>query len=55
MRIRDNGKPFDPVEWQKTNHPDDPTSGLGIRMVIGLAKEVRYVPAMDMNNLMLIL
>ena len=55
IRIRDNGKPFDPVEWHKTNHPDDPTSGLGIRMVIGLAKEVRYVPAMDMNNLMLIL
>ena len=55
IRLRDNGRPFDPVEWHKTNHPDDPTAGLGIRMVIGLAKEVRYVPAMDMNNLMIIL
>ncbi|WP_026493743.1 ATP-binding protein [Butyrivibrio sp. XPD2002] len=55
IRIRDNGKLFDPVEWHKKNHPEDPASGLGIRMVMGLAKEVRYVPAMDMNNIMLIL
>ncbi|MCR5342140.1 MAG: ATP-binding protein [Butyrivibrio sp.] len=55
IRIRDNGKPFDPVEWHKKNHPEDPASGLGIRMVMGFAKEVRYVPAMDMNNIMLIL
>ncbi len=54
IRIRDNGKPFDPVEWYNKNHPEDPSSGLGIRMVMALAKDVKYIPALDMNNLMLI-
>jgi hypothetical protein len=34
--------------------PEDPSSGLGIRMVMALAKDVKYIPALDMNNLMLI-
>jgi serine/threonine-protein kinase RsbW len=55
IRIRDDGKPFDPLEWHKKNHPEDPASGLGIRMVVGLTKDVKYVPAMGLNNLMLIL
>ena len=54
IRIRDNGKPFDPVEWYDKNHPEDLSSGLGIRMVMALTKDVKYIPALDMNNLMLI-
>lgn len=53
IRIRDNGKPFDPVEWYNKNHPEDQSSGLGIRMIMELAKDVRYIPALNMNNLML--
>ncbi len=55
IRIRDNGNPFDPVEWNKKNHSEDPASAIGIKVVMGLTKDVRYVPAMNMNNLMLIL
>ena len=53
IRIRDNGKQFDPVEWYEKNHPEDPSSGLGIRIVMSLAKEVRFVPALGLNNLMI--
>lgn len=53
IRIKDTGKPFDPVEWYRKNNPEDPASGIGIRIVIGLAKDVRYVPALGMNNLMI--
>lgn len=55
VRIKDNGKPFDPVEWYRKNNPEDPASGIGIRIVIGLAKDVRYVPALGLNNLMLVI
>ena len=55
IRFRDNGKPFNPVDWYEKNHPEDLSSGLGIRMIVGLAKDVNYVPAMGLNNLMLTL
>ena len=55
IRFRDNGKPFNPIEWIKQNHPDDPIRAAGIRIVVGMAKEVRYVPAMGLNNLLVIL
>ena len=55
IRLRDNGKPFDPVNWLERNHPDDPTSGAGIRIIVGLAKEVRYVQAMGLNNIMILI
>ncbi len=53
IRIRDNGRPFDPVEWYEKNHPEDPASGLGIRIIMKLAKDVKYIPAMRLNNLMI--
>ena len=55
IRFRDNGRPFDPVKWLELNHPDDPLKGAGIRIVVGMAKEVRYMPAMGLNNLLIIL
>ena len=55
IRIRDNGKPFDPVKWLERNHPEDPITGAGIRIIVGLAKEVRYVQAMGLNNIMIII
>ena len=55
IRFRDNGRPFDPVKWLKLNHPNDPLKGAGIRIVVGMAKEVRYMPAMGLNNLLIIL
>ena len=55
IRLRDDGKPFDPVKWLEKNLGDDPTSGLGIRVVTGLAKSVNYMASMEMNNLMIML
>lgn len=55
IRFRDNGRPFDPVEWYEKNHPEDPTKGLGIRIIVGLATDVKYIPAMGLNNLVLTL
>ena len=55
IRLRDNGVPFDPLDWLKRNHPEDPVSGAGIRIIVGLASEVRCTPAMGLNNLMVII
>ena len=53
IRLRDDGKPFDPVRWLEKNSGDDPASGLGIRVVTGLAKNVSYMASMEMNNLII--
>lgn len=55
IRFRDNGKPFNPVEWLEKNHPEDPPSCIGIRMIVAMAKEVSYISAVDWNNLMITL
>ena len=53
LRLRDNCKPFDPVDWLKRNNSDDPTKGIGIRMILSVAKDVRYIPLMQLNNLII--
>jgi anti-sigma regulatory factor (Ser/Thr protein kinase) len=53
IRLRDDGRPFDPVKWLEKNSGDDPASGLGIRVVTGLAKNVHYMASMEMNNLII--
>lgn len=55
IRLKDNGRAFDPVKWLKDNNPEDTTKNLGIRMTIGLAKNVQYIPAMKFNNIMIFL
>ena len=54
MRFRDDGKSFNPLEWIKTN-ADDVESGIGIKMLVGLAKDVKYYRAMELNNLVIFL
>ncbi len=51
LRYRDNCNAFDPVEWLKLHEQDDPTANIGIRMVCGMAKDVKYLSTMDLNNL----
>lgn len=55
IRLRDDGRPFDPIRWLEKNSGDDPASGLGIRVVTGLAKDVSYMASMEMNNLVITL
>ncbi len=51
LRVRDNCKKFDPTEWIKLHDDEDKTKNLGIRMVCGMAKDVKYLSTMDLNNL----
>lgn len=51
IRLRDNGIPFDPVKWLEANAPEGPENSLGIRMIVGLAKDVNYIPSMGMNQM----
>ena len=53
IRFRDNGIPFDPVDWVRKNRPQDPASAIGIRMIVGLAKDVQYIPSLHLNNLLI--
>lgn len=53
IRFKDNGVAFDPVDWIRRCRPEDPTLATGIAIVVGLAKDVRYIPAMGLNNLII--
>lgn len=44
------GRPFDLTERYKLLNPDDPVSGLGLRIVFAAAENVNYSHAFDMNN-----
>ena len=51
LRLRDNAKAFDPTEWIRIHESDDPTANLGIRLVCGMARQVKYLSTMDLNIL----
>ncbi|MBQ9516301.1 MAG: ATP-binding protein [Ruminococcus sp.] len=51
LRYRDNCREFDPVKWLEMHESDDPTANIGIRMICGMAKEVKYLSTMELNNL----
>ena len=55
LRIRDNCANFDPTEYFKLHQGTDPSAHIGLRMVMGMVKEARYVNAMGLNNLTLVL
>ncbi|MBR3201244.1 MAG: ATP-binding protein [Mogibacterium sp.] len=50
LRLRDNGRPFNLTERYKLLNPDDPVSGLGLRIVFAAAENVNYSHAFDLNN-----
>ena len=55
ISLRDDCRPFSPVEWEKIHHNDaDPTANIGIRMIGRLSEEMRYVNLMEMNSLYII-
>ena len=53
IRVRDNCKAFDPKKWIDIQNPEDRTANIGIRMICGMAKDVKYVNAMQLNNLII--
>lgn len=51
LRYRDNCRLFDPTEWLKMHDTDDPEKNIGIKMVCGMAKDIKYLSTMELNNL----
>lgn len=51
LRIRDDGKVFNPERWASIHHNEDPTKNIGIRMISKAADEFRYINIQQMNNL----
>ena len=50
LRLRDNGCAFDLTEKYKLLDPDDPISGIGLRLIYAAAEEVSYSHVFDLNN-----
>ena len=55
IRIRDNCRDFDPIEYMNLHSDDDPSSHIGIRLVMKMVKDAKYVNSIGLNNLTLVL
>ena len=54
LRIRDNCKPFNPMEqYEILKDARDPLKNMGIRMIVKMAKDVIYLNTMNTNNLII--
>ncbi|OON84981.1 hypothetical protein BXO88_14750 [Oribacterium sp. C9] len=53
LRVRDNGGLFDATKWLEIHDEDDPLHNFGLRLVLKGAKDVSYVSAMKINNLII--
>ncbi len=53
LRIRDDCRPFNPKKWQEIYNDEDVTKHIGIRLVAKMAKEIKYVNVMNLNNLII--
>ncbi len=53
--MMDLGDYFDPTLFYERHADDDPTSNIGIRMVMNMAEEVRYYSTFGSNNLVVYL
>ena len=52
LRIRDNGVPFNPTEYEHDEDIYESTNG--IEIVRRLAKDITYIRSVDMNNTVLL-
>ena len=55
ITFRDMCEAFDPVKWRELHSNEDMPDSVGICMVLGLVKDVRYFNAFRSNNLILYL
>lgn len=44
---------FDPLQRLQLYSPDDPTHHMGLRMIVGTARDVQYTSVLKLNNLVL--
>lgn len=52
LRIRDDCKFFDPEAYYGKHHLEDPASGIGIKMIFRMSKDVKYVPLLGRNTVL---
>ncbi|MBR6823259.1 MAG: ATP-binding protein [Clostridia bacterium] len=50
LRLRDDCRRFDLVERYNIIRPQDPTKNIGLRIIFGIADDVSYSSAFNMNN-----
>lgn len=53
LRIRDDCKFFDPLAYYGNKHFDDPASGIGIKMMFRMSKELKYAPLLGRNTVLI--
>lgn len=53
LRLRDNGKMFDPLKYLHEHEGDDHSEHMGIYLVNNLADDVQYTRAIGLNNLLI--
>lgn len=53
LRLRDDCRDFDPVAYVEGLTPEEQYSHYGIRMIYGLASEIRYLNTLHLNNLII--
>lgn len=53
IRLRDNCRAFDPVNFASRFRSDDPTSNIGIRTIMRMAKDIVYLNNIGMNVLLI--
>jgi len=51
LRLRDNGKAFNPTAWEKLHKDSDPVAHIGIRMISRISTEFTYTNVVGINNL----
>ena len=55
LRLRDDCEPFNPQKWleMSTQNKDDPFKNMGIRLIMALAKNIKYLNVLRINNLII--
>ena len=53
LRIKDDGRPFDPEERRKMAENEDISKNIGIRLIFGIARDVKYHNILGLNVLMI--
>ena len=51
LRVRDNCINFDPTKYLEMHQSNDPAAHIGLKMVMGLAKDIDYNNSLGLNNL----
>ena len=54
LRVRDDCIPFNPIQWAQHMSDAEPFSHIGIRMVLGMARDVEYQNLLGMNVLTMV-